>query len=214
MRPLATRSSVSGFTLLEVVISTSVSVTIVGALFAFLHSSLGATQATSTLARLDGDSSRAIQHIVQELWRASGNTLAPTGVPHSSSLSYQSAVGWDGSSLIFGPPTIVEWQSSAGDPNDGVDNDGNGLVDDGTVVLRINPNALNEQRQVLATGVPELLEGELANLQDDNGNGLIDECGLTFDFTRGLTLRLTLQRRDSGGRMFTRTLETAVAPRN
>lgn len=102
-----------------------------------------------------------------------------------------------------------------GELDDGLDNDGDGLIDERRVVLIEAPGAAEERRSVLASGVAELLEGELANGLDDNANGLTDEAGLTFTSEGNvITLRLTCQRRDEGGRLLTKTAETAVRLRN
>ena len=61
----------------------------------------------------------------------------------------------------------------------------------------------------------ELLEGELANGLDDNGNGLIDENGAAFARDgRDLRLYLTLEGLARDGRPVTRTLETTIWARN
>ena len=68
---------------------------------------------------------------------------------------------------------------------------------------------------VLTRWVRPFLEGEIDNGKDDNGNGLIDEPGFCLDRVGDVwTLRLSLQRRDGAGRTVTRTMETAVRPRN
>ena len=61
----------------------------------------------------------------------------------------------------------------------------------------------------------ELLEGELPNGIDDNGNGLIDEPGFSIDFEgRAVNVRLSLERRGATGRNILRTAETRVRLRN
>jgi hypothetical protein len=67
----------------------------------------------------------------------------------------------------------------------------------------------------LVNWVRELLEGELPNGLDDNGNGLIDESGLSFEIDGDtITIRLTLERFDAEGTLITRTVETAVTLKN
>jgi len=96
-----------------------------------------------------------------------------------------------------------------------LDNNGNGLVDEGRLVLRRNPGAASEQVTVLLTGVAEFLEGEIGgNLIDDNGNGLVDEPGFCLVVGGQITAHLTLLRPGPDGRVLARTMETSVAPRN
>lgn len=114
--------------------------------------------------------------------------------------------------------TEVDWEDirillelEPGELDDGVDNDGDGLIDEQRIVRVDFPGTPDERRVVLASGVAELLEGELANGLDDNANGLADETGLSFSSNGSVvTIRLTCQRRDDGGRLLTRTSETAV----
>ena len=102
-----------------------------------------------------------------------------------------------------------------GELDDGQDNDGDGLVDERRVVEVLDANTPDERRNVLLSGVTELFDGELANDADDNGNGLIDEAGLSFSSDGNVvTLRLSVQRRGEGGRVLSKTAETAVRLRN
>jgi len=114
--------------------------------------------------------------------------------------------------------TNVAWENyqifselEAGELDDGIDNDGDGLVDEHHVVYVEAPGQPDERRIVLVSGVAELLEGELPNGLDDNNNGLLDETGLSFSSDGSvITIRLTCQRTDEAGRLLTKTAETAV----
>jgi hypothetical protein len=73
----------------------------------------------------------------------------------------------------------------------------------------------NPSRLVLSRWTPALLQGEIANLADDNGNLLWDEPGLSFCFEGDtLIVRLTLQAERDGGRRIERTWETRLNCRN
>ena len=65
--------------------------------------------------------------------------------------------------------------------DDGQDNNGNGLIDEGRIVWTRNVGAPDERSVVLCHQVREYLEGEVPNGLDDNGNGLVDEKGLSFE---------------------------------
>jgi hypothetical protein len=83
------------------------------------------------------------------------------------------------------------------------------------IVRRENAGTASERTIVLTRWVRELLEGELPNGEDDNGNGLIDEPGLSFDVIGEVwTIRLTLERPDNKGRLVTHTVQTSVKTRN
>jgi hypothetical protein len=102
-----------------------------------------------------------------------------------------------------------------GETANGVDDNKNGLVDEGQLVLTRNNGQANQQSVVLAHRVAKLLEGETLNHADDNGNGLIDESGFCV-FREGnlLRIRLTLQRSLRPGQIIQATVETGVRLRN
>lgn len=59
------------------------------------------------------------------------------------------------------------------------------------------------------------LEGEVLNGVDDNGNGLIDEQGLSFTlFGDSVTIRLSIAQTNPEGEEITQTVETVVTVRN
>ncbi len=78
-----------------------------------------------------------------------------------------------------------------------------------------NPETETERRVVWTSLVSPYLEGELPNGLDDNGNGLIDEQGLSFVVDRNsVTIRLTLDRIMESGEAITKTVQTTVTCRN
>jgi len=77
-----------------------------------------------------------------------------------------------------------------------------------------DPGGAAERAVVWCDAVRELLEGEELNGVDDNGNGLIDESGLTFEIDGNtVTVTLTLERPTRGGRTVVRTVSTTVTCR-
>lgn len=147
---------------------------------------------------------------------ASGAPGAPLPVAPLSAegIEYRKSTGVVNGTVVWTAPHRIELQLEQGELDDGLDNNGNGLVDERVVVWTRELDGV-EQRTVLCHGVRELLEGEVENGLDDNGNGLIDEAGLCFEpVGERLLIRLSLERLDAAGRPFTRTLETQVRPRN
>ena len=130
-------------------------------------------------------------------------------------MTYHVPVGFAGGIILWGPDTQIVLEYDPNELDDGIDNDGDGLVDEGQVVWIENPGVPGERRVVLCRGVPEDLEGEIQNLLDDNGNGLIDERGFSLDVQgQVLTMRLTLQALDPAGRLLTKTVQSSVRIRN
>jgi hypothetical protein len=164
---------------------------------------------------LDNKTERALGRVLAQVQGAATGTVDTdlSGPMGSDSIDFQRSEGWDGKQKL-GPELIVEWELQDGELDNGVDDDGDGLVDEGVVVRRENPDTPDEIRVVLATGVAEFLEGEFPNLADDNGNGLIDERGLSFELDGNLlTIRLTIEKSTPQG-VVARTLETSLLLRN
>ena len=133
----------------------------------------------------------------------------------SSALDYAQGIGFNAGAVVWGPPERIELNYGLSDPNDGIDNDGDGLVDEREIVWRENPGLANERSFVLCRNVAELLDGEVLNGNDDNGNGLIDEAGLCFDFDgKRVMVRITVQGADAHGLLISKTAQQAVSLRN
>ena len=78
-----------------------------------------------------------------------------------------------------------------------------------------HPGLANEQVVHRCSGVSPLLEGEVANGLDDNGNGLIDEPGFCMELQGNvLTARFTLEGTDAEGRLTQRTWTRSIECRN
>ena len=120
---------------------------------------------------------------------------------------------FDGS--IVTVPTRIALEYQTGEVNDGVDNNGNGVADEGTLVLYRSWGLADQRRVVLCRWVGEYAAGETGNGADDNGNGLADERGLRFSRVGDvITISLSLERPDSNARALVRTVTTSIWLRN
>jgi prepilin-type N-terminal cleavage/methylation domain-containing protein len=209
----------NGFTLVESLIA----VTLLAVLFlAVAQTSSRASDAFdegSAEHSLSTGTHRCLDRITQAIEFADGGILAGLGGTalgvDADEVSFQTVTGWVGTDLERSGPIVIRAEPETGELNDGLDNDGDELVDEIQVVQVENEGLPDERRTVLARGVAELYEGEIANNLDDNGNGLKDERGLSFSATGDVvSVRLTCQRRDEAGRLLTKTAETAVRLRN
>ena len=213
-----TRKDRAGHTLLEILIATSILGVIVGGIALVASSGTRLFRSSTSRTELEARARRALSRIQDEL--LSGG--------HGSLAVFPQSPLWD-DRIIFDRPvdistdrgevqwssTLIEFRYEDGELDDGLDNDGDGLVDEGMVVLMRDFGGLNEPEIVLCRGVREYLEGEVEDANDENGNLLVDEKGLTFDLRDGaLSIRLSLQRVDSEGVVVTRTFETTVWLRN
>jgi hypothetical protein len=207
----------AGVTLTELIIATSLLTGIVGATYALFGTGLDTYRMGITNADVDRRTAQVLELIADDLSTAGREVVYP--VPNypetTAKITLQKNAGFDEGAVKWSPPTVIYFRYAEDDPNDGKDNNGNGLVDEGEVVRTVNAGTPEEHTTVLTRWVREYLEGEVPNGKDDNGNGLVDEHGLCFDMIGDVwTVRLTLERRDSKGRLATQTVQTAVKMRN
>ena len=207
----------SGFTLVEALIASTLLVVLFLAVAQTSSRASDAFDEGSAEHALSTGTHRCLERITQAIEFADGGILADLGaagvdVDH---VSFRVPRGWAGTAVDWSTVIRIFAEPERGELNDGLDNDGDELVDELQVVLVESEGQPDERRTVLASGVAELFEGESANNLDDNGNGLKDERGLSFSATGSVvSVRLTCQRRDEAGRLLSKTAETAVRLRN
>jgi len=209
-RPLRTRA---GFTLIESLIS----VGLLAVLFlAVLQTSSRASDAFdegSVEHELWTRTQRALERISTEVELGDAGLLAGAATSElgASEVTFSVPVDFVAGGVQWSPPVRIALELEPGELDDGLDNDGDGFVDERQVVRITAPGTADEQRLVLVRGVAELQDGELDNGLDDNANGLVDEPGLVFSAEGNLlTIRLTCRSRDEGGRVLTKTAATAL----
>lgn len=218
MRILGNTGRRAGFTILEASIAITVIAIVILSVTTTVDRSGGAFTASTSAADLDALARRALDRVARDLATVVGTSLSPNGtLPGQSvdSLDYRTNTGWNGAAVTTGLLNRIERELDPAELDDGLDNDSDGLVDEGVLVWREDPGQPGERSTRRASYVAELLEGETANGVDDNGNGLVDESGFCIQITGNvMTLRLTLQRVDATGQLLTSTVETSVLIRN
>ncbi len=207
----------AGLTTIELVAAiVFVSITVVVGVRAIMVTGT-VTKQTVSSSQLEQRLHRVAAQISEELLQARVDTLDP--VPEqplgASTLTYERAEIDMTGRIVWSTPRSIELVPATDDPEDGIDNDRDGLVDEHDIWLVRNAGLENEQRSLLTTGVASFLAGESENVIDDNGNELFDERGLSFELRDGVMLiRLTMQARDAEGEVASRTCETAIRMRN
>jgi prepilin-type N-terminal cleavage/methylation domain-containing protein len=209
----------SGYTLVELMVVATVMALVLGSVALVARSNDRAYQTGMASAHLEARVQTALDHIVRELRGAELETLNPA--PQAGSpdewLEYRRAVGFEAGEVIWSDRKL-EFDFETGEIDDGIDNNGNGLVDEGRVVLTEERGTADERHLVLTRWVTRLHEGENPNGLDDNGNGLADEWGFSIeraeDDSATLILRLSLARTDAQGRLITRSAQTSTRVRN
>lgn len=159
-----------------------------------------AAEQVSEEVLLEDKARRVMRQIGFAVMGANRDTLLPdTEAPLSSeNMRYQVHLGIQDGEVIWSDPEQVALE-----------------VEEQRVYWSQNPETEDERRVVWTSMVSPYLEGELPNGIDDNGNGLIDEQGLSFDVDRNsVTIRLTLDRVTNEGLVITKTVQTTVTCRN
>jgi type II secretory pathway pseudopilin PulG len=209
-----------GFTLLETVITIAILVTILGLPTSILQSSSALFRRSSASAGQVEKARGVTDQITDFIARSSSARCGPIPVaPNAttSSVLYTPAVGYGGGTqTVWGTDERIVFEYTVADPNDGLDNDGDGRIDEGRAVQIIDPGTINEQRRILTEDVAEWGAGEIpGNNLDDNGNGWVDEQGLAFGFAgESISVLLTLERVDPQDGLIVYSVERVLTFRN
>jgi len=218
MKPLRTHEGTrGGFTLLESLISLTLLAILFLAVARTSQTASDAFDEGSIQQNLDVQAHRAVERIATLLELAELSTLtpAPTVPLGASDLRFREPLDFAGGSVQWGAYQRLAFELDPGETEDGTDENGDGLVDEGRVLWTQDIGAPGERTVVLCTNVASYLEGEQGNNDDDNGNALVDERGLAFELDGPvLHVHLTLLRALPEGRVITRTVESALRLRN
>ena len=208
-----------GTTLIEVALASSLLVVVGSTAILAARSTTQAYRTETTIAELDRVGRQAMAEVEAGLQAADADAITPAAVQapfSSSSVEFARCTGFAGGAIQFGPPERLAFEQDPLDPDDGVDDDSDGTIDEGRLVWLENPGTPAEVRRVLVPWVAESASREeQGNGVDDNGNGLIDESGFSVVFEESLaTVRLTLVRRDQAGFLVEHEMGRTIALRN
>jgi hypothetical protein len=164
-----------------------------------MRSAFGLASEESATMHYEDQARRVMDRIAMAVMGSDRDRLAPEPEEvHTSEIRYSFSLGLEDGEVVWSDPEEIR------------------LADSGTEVEWLeNPGAAEERKVVWSDLVSPLLEGEVANGVDDNGNGLVDEDGLSFVIEgQRVTIRLTIQRPELDGRTVQETVERVVACRN
>ena len=198
MRP-AVAARRAGLSALEVTVSVALLAVVTAKVL--MLSSAASTTSTEDLSNivLEDQARMTLDRIAYSIMGSDRSTLLPdTETPaFSSQIRYRVSLGLQGGVIVWDDPEAIELSE--------VDQKLRWIED---------PGGAGERSIVWCDAVRDLLQGEEANGVDDNGNGLIDESGLTFEIEGNtITVILTLERPLRGGRRVVRTVSTTVTCR-
>ena len=165
------RSDRAGWSLIELVLASALVLGVVTKAAFVMNSALGLA-GDSTASMHTEDQARAVMdRIALAVMGSDRGTLVPEIEElHTNSLRYTFSLGVEDGEIVWSDPEQIRL---------GVGNSSVEWVE--------NPGAAEERKAVWTSLVSPLLQGEEVNGVDDNGNGLIDEDGLSFVLDRKST---------------------------
>ena len=212
------RTSRSGFTLIEILIGSFLLVVLGASVALAAARTRGAFQQTRLNASVESKLRQALSRVVGELQAVGLATVLPPNIDDewgSSNITFQKATGAPAGAIVWGTTQRLSFEYEPGELDDGVDNDGDGLVDEGLLVFVRDDGGPAETRVVLVRDLAEFAEGEDENNADDNGNGIRDERGFNAHRVGNLlTIRLTVEGVGEGEITVARSLSATVLLRN
>jgi prepilin-type N-terminal cleavage/methylation domain-containing protein len=208
----------AGFSLVEMLIGIVVTSVLLCAVAVVQRRSTSASKVMQARALAESAARRALDRVAAELTgvEQSFNQPDPTGSFATSAMTYRHPIGVSNAGVVlWSTPSRLELQLDPRETNNGLDDDGDGLVDERRLVLIRGFGTAGAQTVVLCNGIPELMEGELPNAVDDNGDGVIDESGFNIHRLGDLlTVRLCVQQPYAGNQIAVSTLETSIVLHN
>ncbi len=189
-----------GFTLLEVTMAIGLLAIFAVKVTSVIHKTAQHTGADMDRTAVETQARQVLRQIGFAVMGSHPNSLDPN-MPaplNQASLKYQVNLGISDGEVVWGNPEEVALEELKRQ-----------------VYWSDNPDSADERRVVWTSLVAPYLEGELPNGIDDNGNGLIDEKGLSFSIDgQAIYMKLTLERVRSDGSVVASTVETVVTCRN
>lgn len=192
-----------GFTLLEAVIAMALFAIVAVNVTLLVRATEKSDIVADALTQLDVVASQTLDRIALALMAAQQEAMNPMNAApmHSTEINYQTVSGIENGEVVWGDPESIALDL------DGLE-----------VVWRRNPETEEEARVVWGKYVAAAAIGEtLENVEDDNGNGLIDEYGLAFhlaDDARSVLIQLSLAQINDVGERIETAAEARVAFRN
>jgi hypothetical protein len=190
----------AGFTVLETVIAMMLIGLVLTKLTLVMDEARKAHQEESVSMQLDDQAMELLDKIAFAIVGSSRASLDPAlAAPFPmASLRFQVSLGVEDGKAVLDDPERIALQQETG-----------------AVYWSQNEGELDQRRVVWANTVSEMLEDEMMNGLDDNGNALADELGLAFVVDgRSVNIQLSLERELDEGKRVQVTKATTVTCRN
>jgi hypothetical protein len=194
-------SSRAGWTLIEVLLAATFTVGLVTKAAFVMNSAIMLAGDETASMHYEDQARRVMDRIALAVMGSDRDSLVPQIEElHTNRIRYSFSLGLEDGEVVWSAPEEIAFLGGA---------------ETSAVEWRENPGAAEERRVVWTSLVSPLLEGEEVNGADDNGNGLIDEDGLSFVLEGNrIVIRMTLRRPEVDGRVVAESVEHIVTCRN
>lgn len=123
----------SGFSLLEMVLSMAFLLVIIGGGYTvFMVANIGFSNQINHSA-LNNSGSNLQQRLRDEIMRADVSTITPSVMIDSKTITFQPVINYTSGSPVLGSATTIQFSLATGETDNGVDDNGDGRIDEGVV---------------------------------------------------------------------------------
>jgi type II secretory pathway pseudopilin PulG len=215
---MRTKGPRAGFTFIELAISLTMLVLLLGTVGIVQQRGQKAARAIQTTSEVERRADRALRMVTNKIAGVGVSKLVPdpTSSLGADTITFQTPLAVSATGVVtWGNRMRFALAMDDGEIDNGLDDDGDGLVDERRLVLTLNVGTANEQTLDICHGVAKWLEGETPNGIDDNGNGVVDEHGFNVRRVGNLLqMRLTVLKQGEMGSLVPWTATTAVLIHN
>lgn len=208
----------AGFTLIELVLAACIFGLLLGGVTYFQSKASSHSREISARSRAETQARRAVERVLDELCGISSALLVPdpTGALGSDQIAFQKPVTVSNAGVVaWSAQNRLALALDDGETDNGLDDDGDGLVDERRLVLTRAFGAPNQTTTTLCHGIASWYPGELGNGVDDNANGATDERGFNVQRVGDLLhVRVCVQVAAGPGEIADWTVDTAMRLRN
>lgn len=209
----------AGFTLIEVAIAMAILILVIVNIHLVSKTGTDAVRSNALRSSLNNELELTLDRITFALMSAQAEEIeGPVSAPLPSSfVRFASVIGRDGDgNVVLSPTEEISWGSHATKEGAGGPEATGATIQGGRVTWLENADIEETRRITWSNSVPDVYMGELGgNAEDDNGNELLDESGLSFA-REGTQVQvfLTVERTDEHGKPQPVARSLKIAPRN
>jgi hypothetical protein len=126
----------SGYTLIEVVMGVALAFLVMQGVFNVMFHWENLFTEQVRQFTLDQSAERILRRLADEVRAADPTTISPTVLSNSSTIQFQRVTGFSGGSAQLGTTVRFGFSLAPGETANGVDQNGNGLADDGFITMQ------------------------------------------------------------------------------